>query len=130
MLTLKDVADYIRTFDSTAKIYQGFIDRNEEKCISVFKRANEESSVAVGGKANMTYAKLCTAILVHWTDNTETCENKANSLFEFLLCKTDVIVNSKLILSIKTYGDSPIDIQRDEKNICEMVIHADFYYER
>ena len=130
MLRLSDIRTYLLTGFPTAKIYQGFIDKTENQCIGIFTRPNASKIVAVGGSDNGTYSRLSTSILIHWGQDTDVCETFADQVFEFLHYKKGIAVGSKYILFVDLEGAGPIDIQRDENNICEMVINADFYYTR
>lgn len=129
MLRLTDVKDYLLTQFPTAMIYNGFLDYTKPQCLGLFHRQSNPV-MAVGGVQNSSYNILSVSIIVHWGEDSDACEVMADDIYSFLEGKVNVTINGKNIRFISMNNGGPIDISRDERNICEMVIHADFYYER
>ena len=130
MVGLNDIRSMLATQFTGDKVISGAIDRDSAQCIGVFLRPSSRATIAIGGVSNSTYRELSIAILVHWTESSTTCENKAETIFQFLQGKSNFLIGTKKVISIIVEGDGPISIDRDEKNICEMVIHANIVYER
>jgi len=130
MLKLSDINTLLKSQFASALIYNGTINRDKSQCIGLYTRDNGSNISAVGDKSLSSYSILGVSILVHWTENADSCEVFADDIFEFLRNKKDFTVNGKKVLFVNMEGNGPIDISRDEKNICEMVVHANFYYER
>lgn len=129
MLKLSDINTLLKQFLPEVSIYNGLIDYTKTQCIGLFTRPSAPV-VAIGGIENSSYNSFNVSILVHWGEDTDVCESIADSIYNFLYCKTNVTVNAKNIRFVNMEHGGPIDISRDERNICEMVIHANFYYAR
>lgn len=127
MLRLSDVRTLLLQEFPLVSIYNGTIDKNNPNCFGIFTR-EPVIPVALGGYSGSSYSNLNVSILVHWGEDTDACESLADDVFYFLHCKGPILVNGKTITSILAKG--PIDISRDENNICEMVVHADIMYTR
>lgn len=130
MVGLGDIRSMLAAQFTTDTIIAGAIDRNSDQCIGVFTRQGTDSTIAIGGVANSTYRTLKIAILIHWSESATSCETKAEAIFNFLQGKSQFLIGSKKVYSVVVEGDGPISIDRDERNICEMVIHANFVCER
>lgn len=129
-LYLTDIKDLIKTAFSNANVYAGAIDTQYDKSIGVFGRTRFSEVLAIGGMDKSSYNILSTSILIRWTESTEACEAMANSIYNYFMLLRDVIINDKTIIHSFCEGSGPVDLSRGERNICEMVVHANFYYER
>lgn len=130
MFTTKDFVTYLQAQFPTYPFYNGVIDRSKDKAIGLYLRSAVGSTLALGGKDNTSYSVLPLNMLVHWTQNSSECENVANEIYEFLWGKSNVTMGLYTVPSIHLLDSSPINIQRDERNICEMTMRIDITYNR
>lgn len=130
MLTVGNVVTYLQAQYATYPFYNGVIDRNKEKAIGVYLRSGSPVVLALGGKTNSSYGVLPINILIHWTQNSNTCEGIANTIYEFLLGKSNFMMGAIKVSSVQLFDSTPINIGRDEKNICEITIRADIIYNK
>ena len=110
--------------------FNGAIDRNLEYAVGVFSRRSSNRVVAVGGRGNSSYNILPVTILAHWSQDADQCEQTAQSIFDYLYCKSNFSIGDVNVIVADVLSSGPIDIDRDENNICEMTINVDFFYER
>lgn len=129
-LYLTDIKDLIKAAFTNANVYAGAIDTQNDKSIGVFGRTRFSEVLAIGGVENSSYNVLSTSVLIRWTESTEACEIMANSIYNYFMNLKDSVINNKKIIHSFCEGSGPIDLSRGERNICEMVVHANFYYER
>ena len=67
--------------------------------------------------------------MVHWTNNSNTAELKAQEVFNALFGQTGVIGGHKVIMfDMKT--DGPVSIGADSNGVFEYVINTKIIYER
>lgn len=129
MTTLKFM-NYLKSLHPTLPFKNGTIDKSSKTCIGVYTRLRTKPFVAIGGVQATSYGVLSVTILVHWTENSNTCEEIADSIYESLFCKSDILFEGSNIRSIELLDNGSIDVGRDDKNICERVIRANIFYER
>ena len=129
-LYLSDIKDLIKTAYPTADVYAGSIDNLKDKAIGVFRRTKWGPVVAIGGMDNSSYNTFSSSILIRWTESTLECEIMANDIYNYFVFLKNQTVNGKRIIHSYCENDGPIDLSRGERNICEMVVHTNFYYER
>ena len=130
MLKVTSVKNHLKSVFSDTKFYVGIINRKEDKCVGVYPRGASLKNIAIGGLNNTSVWYLPITLLVHWTDNSEQCEIKAQELYEYFLNNNDVTIDGRRIIDFNLLDSGPIDMSRDEKNICEMVIRMNIAYER
>lgn len=127
------------------RIFNGTIKKELQKCISVYPRGTVPANTALGGSENSSYGELPLTIVVHWTENTDECENAANKLYSLLESVSDESfrtedidswdedmdgLGERNIIQIKMIDSCPIDVERDSRNICEKVIRIVVIYEK
>lgn len=133
MLTVGDVAQHISTVGIVDRnhIYCGKMENKKNRCIGVYNlnrsRAKHE---VIGGDKNSSYRVKPVSFLVHWDKALENAEEAADSLYEAVSGIRNVTVNGKRILFTRMLTDEPVDVGTDDNGIYEMVVEADFYYER
>lgn len=131
MMRLAAFKDWLKTqIPSILKAYVGAINKNDTQCIGIYRRGNASPYIAVGGVACTTFAYTPVTILVHWTENADTCEIKANEIYEKLFGATNFMVGTTRVISVNLLDPCPIDVGRDDKNIAECVIRLNIIYER
>lgn len=125
-------SDHVRQLIQTAfpslQVFNGAINRNLEYAIGVFSRRNSQPIISVG--TDSSYNILPITILVHWSQDADECERQAQAIYDFLYKKSKFSISNVNVISANVLSSGPIDIARDENNICEMTINVDFYYER
>lgn len=128
-MLLSDVRKYLKALEDyeNISVISGAVDSNNEKSIGIFLRQHEPV-VAVG--TDSSYNILPVTFLVHWTESTDSCESAANDLLDLFYKKYAFKMNNKDVYFANVLDSTPIDISRDDQNICEMVVRVDFYYER
>lgn len=133
ILTLLDVAMHLSTLGiaDRSHIYCGKMQDKKEKCIGVYNldRAQPKRET-IGGDENSSYRVKQVSFLVHWDKSTEHTEQASDSLFEAVKGIRKVTVNGKKILFTRMLTDNPVDVGTDDNGIYEMVVEAEFYYER
>ena len=117
-----DISDYLKN---------GSIDKRADKSIGVFIGSDTrgQNNIAIGGVECTTVRMLPINIIIHWTQNQKVCDDKAIEIFDALLCEdSNFFVGDVKIATIFLLDPCPIQQGRDEKNICEDIIRANFYY--
>jgi hypothetical protein len=130
MLRASEFKEYLEQQFPGVTFYNGTIDKTNPQCIGIYNKGTNSLHTALGGINNISYSTLSVSILVHWTENTDTCEVQADRLYECLQRAENFKINNKRIVCVELHDPHPIDVSRDENNIAEMVIRATIYYER
>lgn len=130
MLRVAEFKDYLKSLFPSVKIYNGTIDKNSKECVGIYRRGRANNAIAIGGVENTSYSILPVSILVHWTEDADICESMANDIYLALQEKTDVLINNRRIIMFQMLDSGPVDLNRDDKNIVEMVIRTNIIYER
>ena len=126
MLTVSDFMNELKKRYPNIKFFNGCISKNE-KCVGVYARGSAAKPVAIGSPSS--YGILPLTMLIHWSENSNECESAANSLYEGLESGFTSI-NSVRVAQLQLLESSPVNIGRDDNNICEMTIRLNIIYER
>jgi hypothetical protein len=126
MLTVKDFIQVLKANYPDIKFFNGCISK-DENCVGVYARGNAAPVSAIGTKPS--YNILPVTLLVHWSENSAECEVLANVLYQRLEAGIEEINNMRVI-QIQMLDSSPINIGRDDNNICEMTLRINIFYER
>lgn len=127
MITISNLVSVLKTKFPAYKFYNGCINKKEQ-CIGVYARGTAPPTVAIG--VSSSYRILPVTILVHWSENSDSCEQIANELYEGLENNGISTINSKRVIQIQMLDSAPVEIGRDDNNICEMTIRFNLFYER
>ena len=114
-----------------AFLKNGNIDRKVEKSIGVFLGSDTRSNgnLAIGGIDCTTVRMIPINISIRWTDNQKSCDDEAIKIYNALLLEeNNFTFNDVKIACIELLDGCPKSLGRDDKNICEVVIRANFYY--
>jgi hypothetical protein len=133
MLTLSDVKDWLKTFQTGEHFYCGKIDSKSEKTIGVYQRKpSGQPRVTLGGLENTTYEVKQISVLVHWNQYASQTEEAAVSLFEKIrqAGESSLMVGDTQVYFIRMEVPEPIDVGTDENGVYERVIWFDMIYER
>lgn len=133
MLTLSDVKDWLKTFQTGEHFYCGKIDSKPEKTIGVYQRKpSGQPRVTLGGLENTTYEVKQISVLVHWNQYASQTEEAAVSLFEKIrqAGESSLMVGDTQVYFIRMEVPETIDVGTDENGVYERVIWFDMIYER
>ena len=132
-LYLEDVHVLVKSFGlvEDGHCYMGKLDAKQQKSIGVYhlKRSSPHQT-AIGGEKNRSYGIKQISFLVHWNRSPGETEKAAVELSGHLKNIKNVTVNGKKVLFAMMRTAEPIDVGTDDAGIYEMVIEAEFYYER
>lgn len=126
MLTVSNFVQVLKARYPNIKFFNGCISK-DEKCVGVYARGNAAPISAIGTAPS--YSVLPVTLLIHWSENSNECENVANTLYEGLEAGIEDI-NTTRVIQIQMLDSSPVNIGRDDNNICEMTIRINIFYER
>ncbi|MFT9055534.1 MAG: minor capsid protein [Ethanoligenens sp.] len=125
-----DVIEWLKTKYPGIGIYNGTIPKNEDQCIGIYLKERGSPVIAVGGLPCTSTAILPVSILVHWGQDADICEAMAQGIYDRMLGNVTETIGGAGVTQFALQDSSPVDISRDENNICEMVIRVNIVYER
>lgn len=117
--------------DLSEFLKNGNIDKKAQKSIGVFLGSDTRSTgnLAIGGIECTTVRMLPININIRWTDSQKLCDDEAIKIYNALLLETqNFMVNDVKIAHIQLLDGCPKSLGRDDKNVCEAIIRANFYY--
>lgn len=130
-MLVAEFTNYLKTQIVNTAFRTGAIDKNNAQSIGVYlAKTGAASEIALGGVSNTSVSILPVRILVHWSEDADLCQQKANTIYSALEGKTDFLIGARRIAFIEMLDISPVDIGRDNNNVCEMVIRLIIHYER
>lgn len=132
-MRLEDIRDYVSGMGiaEDEHCYMGKLDGKEPYSIgSYHRRRAGPPKIPLGGMGNASYEMFPATFLVHWNKSPRETEQAARELYGRMRGCRNETVNERRILFISMQVPEPQDIGTDENGICEMVVEADFYYER
>ena len=128
-MTLLNIADMLADVLGFEDVYAGNIDANKERCLGVYNaKINGAKRICLGGKSCTKTLKKRFSILIHWTDNPTTAEQKALEVSDLLADIKGYEGNGFTVKFI--IANEPVPVGRDERGVCEYVIEGTIYYER
>ena len=127
MITTKIISEYLKTLFPTDIITTGFIDRNNKQCIALYCKGDVPLYNTIG-HGTQAIAGIPIVVLVHWTDNYDTCETKANLVYEALK-NMKMVATGGFVLTAQLKQGYAVDIGRDDHNICERSIPLNVIYQ-
>lgn len=124
LLKLIEIADLIANSIDFESVTAGCIDTSATQTIGVYQRDETEIRECIGGESSYQTAKV--RILIHWTTNPNTAEEKAAEIAEIFSGLRDMPTAEHIIkfansIKIRSIG-------KDEKGICEYIVDADIIY--
>lgn len=126
MLTIKDFINALKGKHPNIKFFNGCISKNE-RCVGVYARGNATPVSSIGSQPS--YNVLPAVLLIHWGENSHECETTANTLYSGL-AEGIAQINNLRVIQIQLLDSTPVNIGRDDNNICEMTIRLNIFYER
>lgn len=130
MMKVSEFKGYLEQQFPSITFYNGSIDKNKKQCVGVYAKGSASSVMPLGGPTNGSYGQLPISILVHWSENSDQCEDTANTIYNHLYGLSNVMTGGRRIISVRLLDPTPVDLQRDNQNICEMVIRAIILYDK
>ena len=109
----------------------GNVDKKARQSIGIFLGSDTRSNgnLAIGGVECTTVRMLPINITMRWTDNQKVCDDEATKMYNSLLLEdVNFDFNEHKFACIQLLDGCPIPLGRDDKNICETMIRANFYY--
>ena len=128
-MLLSEVRDFLKTKIDCPQWYSGKIDASKEQCIGLYSVQGPKPNIALGGLANTSYSTKAVSILVHWGNNSNIAEQKAQEVFDALFGKS-VVIGGKRVINFDMRTSEPISVGTDSNGIYEYVIETVIYYER
>lgn len=120
MMTIQEFVTWLKS-QSVSGVYAGYIPKDKEQVIGVYKRPSVAQPQAYG---KSSYSILGLTILIHWTKGLYETEAEANRLCSILNRAKFTTASHQGWIAI-TRG--PEDVGKDEKGVCEMVIDISVY---
>ena len=114
-----------------AFIRNGNIDKSSKESIGVFLASDHRAlgNLALGGIDCTVVRMLPINIKVRWSEDQQEHDDKSVEIYDALLTESDnFTVDVVKIAYIELLDSCPQSIGRDEKNVCESVIRANFHY--
>jgi hypothetical protein len=132
ILTLVDVAECIAAtgIADRSHIYVGRMPDKKPCSIGIYNLDRQQVQNTVGGRTNSSYRIKPVSILVHWNKSSKDTELKAAAVYDAVAALRNAHAGGNRILFADMHTDTPVDVGMDDGMVYEMVIEADFYYER
>lgn len=135
-LTINDVREMLayNLAGDDSLIFSNAINRDSDTSIGIFSAPETRSQKIDTYGVESTVCVLPVNILVHWTDDSDVCEMRANEVYDafknlgqnFLSRANDY--SSARVAFVTMLDDHPIWLGRDDKNICEYSIRVNIIY--
>lgn len=109
----------------------GALDKRAQKSIAIMLGSDTRSNgnLAIGGIDCTAVRMIPINIQMRWTDNQQQCDDEAIRIYNALLLETqNFMFKDARFAFIQLLDGCPESLGRDDKNICETVIRANFYY--
>lgn len=130
MMKVSEFKGYLEQQFPSITFYNGSIDKNKKQCVGIYAKGSSSPVMPLGGPTNGSYGQLPISILVHWSESSDQCEETANTIFNHLYGLSNAMAGDRRIVSVRLLDPCPVDLQRDNQNICEMVIRAIILYDK
>jgi hypothetical protein len=130
MMLVSDVIVWMKTQYPSNAFYNGMIPKNTEQCIGVYLKNRGTRIIAIGGYDNTSYASLPLSLLIHWGKDADACQQLANKMYELMQSAIGVVMGNHRVIDFDLQDNGPVNVDRDENGICEMVIRMNIIYER
>lgn len=128
-MLLSEVREWLKAKIECPQWYIGKIDGSKEQCIGLYNVQGPAPNIAIGGVQNTSYATKAISILVHWTKNCNTAEQKAQEVYNALFGQGGNIGVHRIIkFDMRT--PEPVSVGTDGNGVFEFVIETVIYYER
>lgn len=132
-MTLEDVRDFIAGLGIAGDehCYMGKLDGKKTESIGSYKlKRSGKPTIPLGGMENASYGTYPVSFLIHWNQSPRDTEEASEKLFRCLMQVRDVKIGEEVIKFCSMLVPEPQDIGTDDNGIYEMVVEAEFIYER
>ena len=129
-MLLSKIKDYFKTeFKWTDAISIGKIDNNQDKAICFYPSKRDIGKIkTLGGKKNKGYDLIPVSILLRYTKNQVSADDKAQEIYDFFDEGSFLIEDKRIFAIMKS--ENPIWLGTDDKNVYEYYFELDFYKDR
>ena len=132
-MTTHTVYEYMKSKFPELSQYlrNGNVEKSKDKSIGIFLGSDNRSNgnLAIGGVECTIIRMLPVNINIRWGENQKVFDDEAVRIYNTLLQEVvNFEFNGIKIACIQMLDGCPISLGRDDKNICEAVIRANFYY--
>lgn len=132
-LTTSVICKYLKQKfpDISSFVKNGNIDKRAQKSIGVFMGSDtrSNSNLSIGGIDCTAVRMIPINIQIRWTDDQQACDNQAVDIYnELFLERQNFDIDEVKVAFIHLLDGAPVPLGRDDKNTCEVVIRANFYY--
>lgn len=130
-MTLAEVRAWLETQVDSPRWYIGTIDRSQSHCIGLFGLIEEPPPpvFAVGGLSHTGYTVKPVSIIIHWGDDADIAEQKAQEVYGALFGRSATI-GGKRVVMFQMQTSEPIAVETDSQGKFEYKIEMIIYYER
>lgn len=129
-MTTENIKNWLKSVaDVGDGIYCGMIDGSKEKCIGVYADRGGHMRVCLGGTDCTVTATSAFKLLIHWTRDAVTAEEKAQAIYKLFYAYPGGIMDSCRVYAVDP-GGGPIPVGRDDHGINEYVIALKITHER
>ena len=127
-ISTRQVREYLKSIILDCNNWTiGKMNENQEKAIAIY--ANRRTLERISKfKDLQSYGILPVTLLLRWTKNYGTAENKANEIYELLDCSLFSIDGYRC--SIECLYEGPIDLGSDENNVYKFSIEFNLIYRK
>lgn len=126
-LTSKKIKDYLKTVINCPKWYIGKTDENQENAITIYTNRRQINKISQF-KNLQTYGIIPITLLLRWTKNYDSAEEKANSIYELLDCSSFFIDSKECFM--ECLGEAPINLGTDNIGIYKFSIEINLIYKK
>ena len=132
-MTTYTVYEYMKSKfpDLSQYLRNGNIEKSKDKSIGIFLGSDNRSNgnLAIGGVECTIIRMLPVNINIRWGENQKVFDDEAVKVYNTLLQEgVNFEFNGVKIACIQMLDGSPVSLGRDDRNVCEAVIRANFYY--
>lgn len=109
----------------------GVVDKSSKYSIGIIQGSDTRSkgNLAIGGIDCTVVKMLPVNIKLRWGDNQQGSDDMSIDIYNKLLLQPDnFMIGDVKIAYIEMLDGCPINLGRDDKNVCESIIRANFYY--
>lgn len=128
-MLLSEIRKWLKTQVICPQWYIGKIDGSKEQCIGLYGVQGPKGNIAIGGLQNTSYATKSISILIHWGNNADIAEQKAQEVYDKLFGQ-DATIGNKRVVEFDMKVSEPISVGTDTNGVYEYVIETNIIYGR
>lgn len=131
LLNPSEVCSYIQTKFLEITFKNGIIDMNNVHTAGVFMGSDTRQlkPYDLGGSDSTTTKMLPINIELRWSNDSNESYSKAIEVYnEFLKEQFNFYIGSTKVAFISLLDSCPVDLGRDDDNVCRLIIRLNVYY--